>query len=355
MPGGHSGERLGDKMESALTFKGFARKVNVNLLRVGPSMKPIYLLLAAALTLAACGGNPFVEPPVVVPPDPTDPTNPDAPVTVDAKVAVDLRSIIYDPSGAGSLTMDIDGVVGPTAGVQFTRSNPALDIPGFETYTYQNRLTQRSYIAQVATNSRGTLLASAVSDGGQFNGHVGGGTFVRLGVYSAPTGTFSYAGTYAGIFAPGDASSDLPAGLVANNPYRVQGDTLINASFVKSKVEGGVSNRWLLDDTGARVDVNADGVVDANDQILVDITFPSMTITANGQFLGDVQYSQAPNPIEGPVIGSVNGVFGGAGATDVAGAISIRPTNTSTEHGVFNLPRCGLAGESPLCNPNPLP
>ena len=314
-------------------------------------MKPIYLLLAAALTLAACGGNPFVDTPV----EPTDPDDPAAAVTVDPSVAVNLRSITYDPSGAGSLTMNIDGVVGPTAGVQFTRSNPASDIPGYETYTYQNRLTQRSYIAQVATNSRGTLLAAAVSDGGQFNGHFGGGTFVRLGVYSAPTGTFSYAGTYAGIFAPGPASSDLPVGLAANTPYRVQGDALINASFVNSKVEGGVVNRWLLDDAGARVDVNADGVVDSDDQILVDITFPSMTITANGQFLGDVQYSQAPNPIEGPVIGSVNGVFGGIGATDVAGAISIRPTNTSTEHGVFNLPRCGLAGESPLCNPTPTP
>ncbi|MDZ4310396.1 MAG: hypothetical protein U1A24_07550 [Cypionkella sp.] len=315
-------------------------------------MKPIYLLFAAALTLAACGGNPFVDTPPV---DPTDPTDPGAPVKVDDDVAVNLRSITYDPSGAGSLTMNIDGIVGPTAGVQFTRSNPASDIPGYETYTYQNRLTQRSFIAQVATNSRSTLLASAVSDGGQFNGHFGGGTFVRLGVYNAPTGTFSYAGTYAGIFAPGDASSDLPAGLVANNPYRVQGDALINASFVNNKVDGGVSNRWLLDDTGARVDVNADGVVDDDDQILVDIAFPEMTITANGQFLGDVQVSQAPAPVDGPVIGKVNGVFGGAGATDVAGAIAITPISGTSEHGVFNLPRCGLAGESPLCNPNPLP
>ncbi len=318
-------------------------------------MKPIYLLLAAALTLAACGGNPFVDTPPV---DPTDPTNPDSPVTVDPKVAVDLRSIIYDPSGAGSLTMNINGLAGQNANVPFIRDG-SLDVAGYEAYTYQNRSTQRSYIALVANNARGSLLASAVSDGGQFNRHFGGGTFARLDVYTAPTtGTFSYAGTYAGIFAPGDASSDLPAGLVANNPYRVQGDALMNASFINSKVDGGVVNRWLLDASGARIDLNADGVVDDNDKLL-DITFPEMTITANGQFLGDVEVSVAPEVPDGAtVIGSVNGVFGGVQASDVAGAIVINPIPSSDgiwEHGAFNLPRCGLAGESPLCNPTPTP
>lgn len=321
-------------------------------------MKPIYLLLAAALTLASCGGNPFVEPPVVVPPDPTDPTNPDSPVKVDPLVAVDLRSIIYDPSGAGSLSMNIDGPVGQSPNVQFVR-NGTLDVSGYEAYTYQNLVTQRSYVALVANNARGSLLASAVSDGGQFNRHFGGGTFARLDVYTAPTiGTFTYAGSYAGIFAPGDASSDLPTGLVANNPYRVRGDANVVATFVNSKVDGGVVNRWLLDANGDKIDLNADGVVDDNDNLL-DITFPTMTITPNGQFLGDVEFSTAPNvPETGSVIGSVNGVFGGVQASDVAGAIVINPISGSDgiwEHGVFNLPRCGLAGESPLCNPTPLP
>ncbi|WP_426037336.1 hypothetical protein [Cypionkella sp. TWP1-2-1b2] len=283
-------------------------------------------------------------------------------MTVDPKVAVDLRSIVYDPSGTGSLTMNINGPVGQSPNVKFDRDG-SLDVAGYEAYTYQNLITQRSYIALVANNARGSLLASAVSDGGQFNRHFGGGTFARLDVYSAPvssptTGTFTYAGTYAGIFAPGNASSDLPAGLVANNPYRVQGDASVVATFVNSQVDGGVANRWILDATGNKIDLNADGVVDDEDK-LVDIAFPSVTITANGQFLGDVEVSSAPDvPDTGNVIGKVNGLFGGAGATDVAGAIVINPIPGNTgiwEHGVFNLPRCGLAGESPLCNPNPLP
>ncbi|MFC3179480.1 hypothetical protein [Cypionkella sinensis] len=318
-------------------------------------MKPFTLLFAAALMLTACGGNPFVDTPPV---DPTDPTDPDAPVTVDPKVAVDLRSVTYNPDGAGSLTMNIDGLAGNTANVPFVR-NGSLDVAGYEAYTYQNRITQRSYIALVATNARTSLLATAVSDGGQSNRHMGGGSFARLDVFTKPTtGTFSYAGTYAGIFAPGDATSDLPPGLVANRPYRVQGDALVNASFVNSQVDGSVANRWLLDASGNRIDLNADGVVDDEDR-LVDISFPRMDITANGQFLGDVEVSAAPDvPDSGSAIGTVNGVFGGAGATDVAGAIVINPipgNNGIWEHGVFNLPRCGLAGESPLCNPTPLP
>ena len=145
---------------------------------------------------------------------------------------------------------------------------------------------------------------------------------------------------------------------MANNPYRVQGDALINASFVNSQVDGGVANRWLLDASGNRIDLNADGVVNDQDR-LVDITFPRMDITANGQFLGDVEVSTAPDvPDSATAIGTVNGVFGGVGATDVAGAIVINPIPSNRgiwEHGVFNLPRCGLAGESPLCNPTPLP
>lgn len=162
-------------------------------------MKPFTLLFAAALMLTACGGNPFVDTPPV---DPTDPTDPDAPVTVDPKVAVDLRSVTYNPDGAGSLTMNIDGLAGNTANVPFVR-NGSLDVAGYEAYTYQNRITQRSYIALVATNARTSLLATAVSDGGQSNRHMGGGSFARLDVFTKPTtGTFSYAGTYAGILRP---------------------------------------------------------------------------------------------------------------------------------------------------------
>lgn len=315
--------------------------------------KPVALAFVSSLLLSACGGNPFIDTPV----DPTDPTDPKATVTVDPKVAVDLRAITYDPSGGGALRVDLDGLVGSTQNVEFVR-DAARDIEGYQAFTYQERSTQRSYIALVADNpaatGRSTLRAAAVSDGGQFNRHFGGGTFARIDLYSAPTGQFSYAGTYAGVFAPGDASSDLPDGLVANTPYRVQGDALINANFINSKVDGGVDNRWLLDAAGDRIDLNADGLVNDDDK-LGDITFPVMDITANGQFLGDVEFSIAPQvPPGSTVIGSVNGVFGGLQASDVAGALVINPIGGlggTWEHGVFNLPQCGTAGESPLCNP----
>jgi len=309
--------------------------------------------LAAVLVVAACGGNPFATP--VDPVDPVDPTDPSAAVSVDPAVARDVKSATYRPGGGGSLTMEINGVIIKPG--DFTRA-PALDVDGYKAFTFQNRITQRSYIALVANNARGTLRSIAASDGGQFNRHEGGAQFERLDVYvTRDIGTFSYAGTYAGIFAPGDATSDLPAGLVANRPYRTLGDALINASFGTKLVEGGVDNRWVLDATGARVDMNLDGVVNDDDK-LPAITFPQMAITANGQFVGDVEFSAAPDtPDQGSVIGTVNGVFSGQ-ASDVAGAIIINPLPGNRgiwEHGVFNLPRCDMAGASPLCTPVPSP
>ena len=307
-------------------------------------MKPYKHLIWAAALLSACGGNPFST---TTPVDPGDTSG----LTVDTKVAINLRAIVYNPADGGSLQVNMNGLVGDNKNVTFVR-NGALDVTGYEAYTFQNATTQRSFIALVANNANGTLRATTVSDGGQFNRHFAGGTFARLDLYTAPTGQFSYAGTYAGVFAPGTASSDLPAGLESDTPYRVSGDALINANFANAFVEGGVANRWLLDANGEHIDLNGDSVVDDED-MLPAITFPSMTIGSSGQFLGDVELFGKPSSS----IGTVNGLFGGLLATDVAGAIVIHPTGDSGiwEHGVFNLPQCGEANASPLCAPNPLP
>ena len=304
--------------------------------------------LAALLAVAACGGNPFTTTPPV---DPGGPVTPTTPVAASETVARDVEAATFRTTGGGSLTMTIDGVV--VRDSDFTR-DPSLNVAGYQAFTYQHAPTQRSVIALVANNSRNNLRAIAVSDGGQFNRHSGGATLERLDLFvPQSTGAFSYAGTYAGIFAPGDASSSLPPGLVANNPYRVVGDSLINASFGNQKVDGGIANRWLLDATGARVDVNLDGTIDDNDR-LPDIAFPIMEITENGQFVGEVEFSTAPEvPDQASVIGEVSGAFSGQ-ATDVAGALVINPLPGSDgiwEHGVFNVPRCDMAGASPLCTP----
>lgn len=276
--------------------------------------------------------------------------------TVPAEIAVNLRSIVYNPRGSGTLKVDMDGLTASPQTATFVR-NKALDVNGYRAFTYQETGLQRTHLALVSDNFRKTLRAGVVSDGGQFNRHFGGGTFARIAAYSAPpvragveTGEFSYAGSYAGVFVSGNASNpSLPSGLTPYKPLRVQGTALINANFANDLVNGGVSNRWLLDDAGNRVDMNDDNKITVDDQ-LAQITFPSTEIDKDGKFLGDVEFFGEP----GTVIGKVGGLFGGRGATDIAGAIVINPIEGETgiwEYGVFNLPRCDLAGASPLCDP----
>jgi hypothetical protein len=306
--------------------------------------------LALIAGLAGCGGNPFTgEPGGGGGGGGTD-------LAVPAEIAVNLRSISYDPSDGGKLRVNLEGLTASSATATFVRA-AALDIDGYEAYTYQETGLQRSHLAFVANGLRGSLRAATVADGGQFNQHYGGGTYARIDAYSAPvvkegveTGQFSYAGTYAGVFLPGPATHPtLPPGLTPYKPYRVQGNALIDANFANSLVNGGVEDRWLLDDAGNKVDFNDDGVVDDKDK-LDPIVFRVNTIDDNGMFLGDVEFFGSPDN----VIGSYGGMFGGTGASDIAGAIVINPIPGNKgiwEYGVFNLPRCDLAGASALCVP----
>lgn len=337
----------------ALTCGELARKLLRKRYKNTGSKMDFRRVMAALLLLAACGGNPFVTD------DGGDDDGGDggAPsATVPEEIAVNLRSITYDPANGGSLRVNVDGLLASPREVAFVR-DASLDVKGYRAFTYQETGLQRTFLALVRDNPRGNLQAAVVADGGQFNRHFGGGTFSRLDVFTRPTigngpeeGQFSYAGTYAGVFLPGTATHpSLPAGLQPYSTLRVQGDALINANFANDLVNGGVENRWVLDAAGDRIDMNDDGVLNREDQ-LAAITLPSTDIDADGRFAGTVEFTGEP----GSNIGNFGGLFGGSGATDVAGAIVINPIAGEDgiwEYGLFNLPRCGTAGDSPLCDP----
>lgn len=307
--------------------------------------------LMALLLLAACDGNPFS-------PVPGGGGGGTPGLAVPAEVSRDLRSITYSPNKGGQLSVDLNGLVASGGSATFVR-DASLDVGNYQAFKYQETGLQRSYLAYVAKNKRGDLLVTAVSDGGQFNAHYGGATFARISVYQAPTvrdgvetGQFSYAGDYAGVLTVGDATSaTLAPGLTPNGAYHVEGDTLINANFANSLVNGGVDNRFVLDNAGNRVDVNADGNVDSNDMLPAIALLPS-AINSSGAFTGDVQIFGPPDT-PGSKIGTYAGLFGGIGATDVAGVLVFNPLTGASpeEFGVFNLPRCDTAGASPLCVP----
>jgi hypothetical protein len=316
-------------------------------------MARIASILWAAAMVSACSGNPF-EPG-------TDGGggngggDGDGSVVVPDEVTQNLRAIGFDTSaddGQGRLVIDLDGLVASSQSVEFVRA-PGLDLDGYSAFVYQETLLQRAYLALVAENARGTLEAYAVADGGNFNTHIGGTSFKRMqmDLYSPPdvddtstpeveTGQFSYVGSYGGVFVPGvPTANSLPDDLEPARPLRVQGVIQINANFANSQIEGGISDRVLLDDTGAEVD----GVT------LQALALRSTGIDDNGQFLGEVEIAGTP----GNTVGDYAGLFGGAGATDVAGVLVINPLSDTGiwEYGAFNLPRCDLAGSSPLCVP----
>ncbi len=319
-------------------------------------MKALKLLVLAPFLLAACDGNPF-DNGVVPPPDPGG--GPGTPV----EVAQDMTAVSFKD---GVLKIDMQGVSSSGEFATFSRKK-SLDIrnatggPAYEAYVYQETGLTRSYLAYVATNERGNMLAVTSSDGGQFNEHNAGGQYVRLTKYTKPTlgdgpeqGLFSYAGTYGGIFVPGDwadASDTRPPSLRPVEPWTTEGVIQINGDFAHSTVEGGVANRRVYDQDGNRVkEITFDGTTFVDISSLEDLSLRETTIDANGEFLGNVEFAGAPDAD----VGDYAGAFGGLEASDVAGVLWLNPVSGQSgifEYGTFNLPRCDLAGASPLCVP----
>lgn len=331
--------------------------------------------LAAMLVVAGCGGNPFTT--VVDPVDPVDPDNP-VPASGNENVVQDLRGFAYDGS---TLSIDMAGVSSSGQYGRFKR-RPAMDVPKhgshprYLAYEFQETNMTRSYLAYVAENQRESLLAVASADGGQFNEQNGGGGWVRLTGYSRPrvssspsaegteAGTFSYYGSYAGVFNPGPADPEgapRPDPLVPGEPMGVRGVIQVNAQFTNTSsgdpevVEGEITNRTLHDRDGTRITSiqlgdGSGGVTSIDTRFLQGLVLRETAITENGTFLGDVEYAGSPDK----VAGQYDGAFGGTGASDVAGVIWVTPIDGQTgihEYGVFNLPRCDLAGASPICAP----
>lgn len=340
--------------------------------------------LVAALAVAACDGNPFVEDTT------TDGGGTDGGTdggtgggtdggttgTDFTPATGDMRAFRFS---GGVLEIDMQGVSSSGSFGEFVR-RPSMDIaspgpglPGLLAYEFQETALTRSYLAYVATNARNSIVATASADGGQFNERNGGGGWLRTDVYTRPTvpsgttgtpgpetGTFSYIGSYAGVFVPGPAEpgNPRPSSLQPGEPWGVRGTIQINAQFEPSGstnaevVEGGITNRQLFDRDGNQITsiIVDTTVIGDNEPLLDDLVLRETTIDSTGQFLGDVEFNGKPNTS----IGKYAGAFAGTGASDVAGILLINPITNQNgiwEFGTFNLPRCDLAGAAPLCTP----
>ncbi len=307
-------------------------------------MKQFLVGAAMVSLLSACsGGNPFES---------TETSGEDGSETtggqfgIPTEVAGDMASFSYDPVNQ---TLTITGVsldAEPITGTY--QRNPTLDRAGYEAYSTQESSLDRFSQAFVK-EANGTRAAVAVT-GGQFGYYFGGTSYGRDGAFSPPsstptTGMVSYAGDYVGLtnlqIRDGEIlpiTSGTPTDLTTGRPTSVTGVILVNADFGDNVVNGGITDR-RLGDAGTAIDA---------------LELAPTSITADGTFQGDVTQVQQG-------VGQYGGVFGGAGASAVAGSLfvtdhmgNLTGLEGEEEYGIFVLVQCGTAGDDDLCD-QPVP
>ena len=185
----------------------------------------------------------------------------------------------------------------------------------------------------------------------------GGGYYQRDGGFNAPSigngpgeGQVSYAGNYAAVtnisssegadllpIPPGVDPDDLPD--LPGQPSRIEGTIFLNANFADNAVNGEIYNRVLI----SPIDNTTTVVLD-------DLTLVVSDIDENGEFFGDVEMSGEV----GSDVGDYGGIFGGNGATSVAGIVSVSDhiddVENEQEYGVFVLTQCGQPNDAAVCD-----
>lgn len=242
--------------------------------------------------------------------------------------------------------------------VVYTRNDRLTDAtPGYIAYTVQEDSLDRLFIAIGAESLDEDTRAMITGDGGQFNRVLQGGYYERDGSYSPPAidtgpgaGQVSYAGSYAGITNVGTTNgSELiaPTGVVDDSllprqSATVTGTIFLNANFVDNNVNGGIYDRVLVSPI--------DPTDRTQDQPLDDLSLIITDIDENGEFFGEVEFDGVLNR----KIGDYGGIFGGAGATSVAGVVALTEFDDNRvdeiEIGVFVLTQCGQPGDTAVCS-----
>lgn len=313
-------------------------------------MKRFWLCGAALAVVSACGGgNPWIED--------GDGTGVTPAPTIPAELAGDLEGVTYDPV-AQTLTVTgvaLDPDTNETTETATTyRRRPGLDRNGYEAYTAQDGSLDRHTTAYVR-DINGTR-AAIVMTGGQFGHYFGGSTFSRSGTYSAPgfgptvpgqqnSGSVTYLGTYVGLLNGAGDGGDLKPVTPGTTDIRpvqaaeITGRVAINADFGQDmRVNGEVYDRVIVDSPGITLE---------------NLELSPTALTTDGSFIGVTTQDSGSK-----VVGDYGGVFGGTGATEVAGTLFVEDHITALdneeEYGAFVLSKCGTANADPLCNqPNP--
>lgn len=229
---------------------------------------------------------------------------------------------------AGTLTAVIDPLDASPVTVTFAR-NAALDRAGYQAFTYQESTSNRLFLALFRTTTNGAA-SGGVTASGQFTEMIWGANYAANSAFAAPAagGLASYSGRYMGMLNSGTTVPGPGAPFNPIQPYRVEGQVLLNADFTNNNVEGGIRNRSVVETTTPL------------DSLFLTIT----EITSTGTFAGKVEFGDREEA------GSYGGTFAGTGGTAVAGIIDVKPISGDSdvlEKGVFVLDRCAPGDPSP--------
>lgn len=306
--------------------------------------------LAAALALAACGGNPFAtETEVEVPVDPD--TGEEIAVPLNNGVLLydavrgNVNGVTFATTATGPIALNIDSQDAAALNGSYTR-DASLDVGKYKAYTHQETGSNRLVVALVSDELDSARAVLAV-DGGQFANYHGGGVYTRAEAFTKPTSPagaqakFNYSGTYAGMLNFGPATPGGPGGdLNPTQAYRTTGRVLVTADFEEMALSGGIDNRRIVD-TGDRLasQMMYDGEIDAA-----------------GNFNGKTQRLDVDETTgEGSLVdsGEYAGIFAGENASEIAALYVFKPiqgNDTAEERGIFTSDNCVIAG-GPACRP----
>lgn len=305
-------------------------------------MKRLWIGLALGISLTACSGTP--------PFGTTTSTDgsggageiPDA-------LAGTLRGFTYDPANQ---TLSIDHVEADGNAVNGPyRRRANLDRGGYEAYTAQHAANGRHSTAYVR-DIDGTRAAVVVT-GGQY-GHIYSGSAYSNTSYSPRVvpdssdldrGNVYYTGRYVGLLNVPGSEEDLilpsSGSVLSRQAAEVTGDMQITGDFATSNVDGVIYNRNVVDYSTSVQDVELEGT----------------GIAADGTFFGTATQDNGNT-----TVGSYGGIFGGTGATAVAGVVELEDhidgVDDIIERGAFVLSECVPPNSGPNCDqvsPPPAP
>ena len=312
-------------------------------------MTRIWMGLALGFGLSACGGTaPFGTGTET----PTDGSV--GGVDVPEALAGNLESFTYN---ADAETLTVRGVAADGATIESAyRRRPGLDRPGYQAYTAQDASNGRHSTAYVASIN-GTQ-AAVVGTGVQYENVYAGGAYSSNN-YAAPetgsgnSGLVYYTGRYIGLLNGPGSTEDLTPPNPGEDPSvttaqaaEVTGDMQITADFATSNVDGVVYNRVIADyDSSGSYSPNAKTPLE-----VTDLALEGTAIQENGSFTGTVEQDNR-------AVGEYGGVFGGAGATEVAGVLRVEnhleAFENEIEYGLFVLGQCAPPASGPDCDLTP--